>query len=314
MQIDRVSQRVAQELPPLMSGRFRSLIQRKFASPAIGSGRAITGSVLWGDRSDFHFGPFWYQGFYNWRMIAAAVALCPPGGRIFEVGANVGTETVSFLDIVGSAGHVVAVEPLEANLSHLRKLQHGRTSLHIIEGVVSNRIGSVRFMEPPPTMSGVGFVTTDDRVGSNQDILTVEVASTTLDWIAQKHGDPTFVAIDAEGAEPSIIDGSHELIRRSAPAFFVEASPTTLKRQGESLASLWSRFDDAGYAVWEVGRFGLHDIDRGDVAVKGDWLAIQRSDYRLASRVHRSIRASAWTPPRWSKIGSRNLREQTSTM
>lgn len=63
------------------------------------------------DSAIFHFYPFIFHGFYDWRNIAVCSAVCGAGSSIIEVGGNVGTETVCFADIVGREGHVVALEP-----------------------------------------------------------------------------------------------------------------------------------------------------------------------------------------------------------
>ena len=51
------------------------------------------------------------HGFSDWRNIVVASTLCRQGDVIVEVGANIGTETISFLDIVGPRGEVLALEP-----------------------------------------------------------------------------------------------------------------------------------------------------------------------------------------------------------
>mgnify|MGYP001460480885 CR=1 FL=1 len=47
--------------------------------------------------------------------MAIALALVSKGESIIEVGANIGTETVYYSDIVGSHGNVYAFEPFPPN-------------------------------------------------------------------------------------------------------------------------------------------------------------------------------------------------------
>jgi hypothetical protein len=66
--------------------------------------RAQTGSVLRCRTSDKHAYAFGVHGYNDWRLWAIALATCARGDTIVEIGANVGTETVGFSDIVGPAG------------------------------------------------------------------------------------------------------------------------------------------------------------------------------------------------------------------
>jgi hypothetical protein len=82
--------------------------------------RALTGSFVLIRPTDRQTRIFSVLGYLDWRLWAAAVALCEPGDTIVEAGANVGMETVGFSDIVGGDGKVVAFEPVPSSLDALR--------------------------------------------------------------------------------------------------------------------------------------------------------------------------------------------------
>src|SRR5688572_17131794 len=68
--------------------------------------RSQTGSYFAGTTADFNAHQFAIRGHNDWRNWGIAKALAAPGDTIIEVGANVGTETVGFSDVVGASGRV----------------------------------------------------------------------------------------------------------------------------------------------------------------------------------------------------------------
>lgn len=119
-----VAQKACRYLPPIISQRVRTWLysyesakQDDFTLIA----RALTGSRLEGTTKDVHFYPFCIHGYYDWRNSAVALALASKGDTIIEIGANIGTETITFADIVGARGVVHAFEPLPSNSERLRR-------------------------------------------------------------------------------------------------------------------------------------------------------------------------------------------------
>lgn len=120
-----IAQRVCRNLPPLFAQRLRSVIypfEQASRDDYEFIVRAQTGSIFKNTTSDYHAYPFSVHGYSDWRNWAIALALCSPGDTIVEVGANVGTETIGFADIVGSLGKVYAFEPLPSNLIALEDI------------------------------------------------------------------------------------------------------------------------------------------------------------------------------------------------
>ncbi len=140
--------------------------------------RAQTGSLFLGNTSDSLGHGFSLVGYNEWRLWAVARALSSPGDTIVEVGANIGTETVGFSDIVGSTGRVIAFEPVPSSVTTLeRALSRARyRNVEIFPHAVGARAGSVRLSVPAGFPSRAQVVTEEGDTSS-----TVEAKCVTLD-------------------------------------------------------------------------------------------------------------------------------------
>jgi hypothetical protein len=119
----RLAPAMCSRLPSIVAQRTRELIYPLSAARRDGFGFTVqvqTGSRFTGSSADMVAYPVAVHGYFNWRNIAIARAVCQPGDAILEVGANVGSETVGFSDIVGAAGAVCAVEPVPSNVELLQ--------------------------------------------------------------------------------------------------------------------------------------------------------------------------------------------------
>ena len=148
-----IAQKICRPLPPIISQRVRSWIYpREIAAKDKYEfvENSITGSKFIGKTNDFFCHPFAVHGYYYWRAWAIALAVCSRGDSIIEIGANVGTETIGFSDIVGKSGNVIAFEPLPNNIKVLEialaESQWKNINIHPYVVVDTDKI--VRFFPP----------------------------------------------------------------------------------------------------------------------------------------------------------------------
>ena len=272
-----IAQTVCRTLPPIVAQRIRTLIY-----PATTARRddyefvvrAQTGSLLRSRTSDFHGYPFCVHGYYEWRNWAIALACCTKGDTIVEVGANIGTETVGFADIVGREGVVCAFEPLPSNAAALRDtlaLNSGRVNVRVYPVAVGDTIGKTPFVVPVPHSSGTGHVL---QAGEGTNRPVVEVDCVTLDSLQREVGASRLLVIDAEGEEIRILRGAREYIGRSQPVIVLEASPELLMRAGFSLGDLHLEITYHQYEVYRVSRLGLSQRGLMQSRHASNWVCI----------------------------------------
>jgi len=255
-----IAKAICRYLPPIIAQRIRGLIYP--IEDAINDDYKFivtsqTGSNFKNRTSDFHGYVFCIHGYFDWRNWAVALALCSPGDTIIEIGANVGTETVGFSDIVGPFGKVYAFEPLTSNLINLNdtiKLNQFKNVI-VFPFAVSNEVKNAHFVTPiNKHMSGVGHI-----LGNGEKVLSelVEVRCISLDSIEEKIGPAKMIYMDIEGAEINALRGARRYITKHRPYIVLEASPKLLSKQGSSINDLFSELDCLGYTIYDIARFKL---------------------------------------------------------
>lgn len=158
--------------------------------------------------------------------------MCAFGDRIIEIGANIGTETVGFADIVGKEGKVYAFEPFPNNVKALQEnvALNGYEQVTIFPQAVGAIRGKVKFVCPPDEhASGIGFVANN---ADSTEGPVIEVECVTLDALRQMLGPCRAIFMDVEGAEIDILRGGTSYLQEFQPIIVLEASPKTLQRAG----------------------------------------------------------------------------------
>lgn len=263
------------------AGRARSAIAR--AAPALIAGRlgagvevgrcsatsVITGGRLLGDPSDFHFALACARGFYDWGVVAVAAGVVPRGGSIVEVGANVGTESRSFLDLVGEGGEVRCFEPVPANFEWLSRNFAAEPGIEIYPFAISDRDGVVELAVSPRESSGMSFIAGAEcgHLDLSESWMSSTIAAHRLDTLVGSASRPIdLIVADVEGHEVAVLRGASELIQRDRPSLILEVAPSHLARAGSSAAELFAMLNDVRYDSFAVRRGRLLRLDRDDFA------------------------------------------------
>ncbi len=257
--------------------------------------RSVTGSWLRGGIADEYGYFFAVLGHYEWRLLAVVRAVCRPGDAIVEVGANIGTETVGFADLLAPRGTVIAFEPLPQNLDLLRV--NAAACPHrivVIPKAVADAPGTMHFARPDMARnSGTGHLRWPDEQAEPTDV-AVEV--TTLD-LELPDVRARLLVMDAEGAETRVLSGGERWIAQHRPVIVAEAHEENLRPAGSSRDELHRVLTQHDYVVHSIQGLGLRPVRLDPAAVQWNWIAFPREEAGLGARVARAIRRVGLTPP-----------------
>jgi FkbM family methyltransferase len=152
-----------------------------------------------------------------------------PDAQIVDIGANIGVTTLLFAKSAPQ-GKVLCIEPsrtarrcLEATIR-----ANDAQNCRVHAGALGAGPGSFQFRDDPNSASASHLVDAG-TLGSSD--YTVEVVS--LDNLVETEGlQPTFIKIDVEGFEGSVLDGASETLGRFRPDVFIEFNSFTLLAYG----------------------------------------------------------------------------------
>jgi FkbM family methyltransferase len=221
------------------------------------------------------------RSWYEWRLRRRFLRqFVRRGDLVFDIGANVGEYTVTFLELGARA---VAVEP---NPDLAQILRRRLPDVPVEAVAVSDREGTAvlqvgeRHREATIALPYAELLR--DR---GQNLRAIEVPVTTLDSLAAKYSPPDFVKIDVEGNEAHVLRG---MTTFAPPALSFEYHPSLLDAARECLemlaasgygfrATIGSRYawetavTGAGEIVELIGRVAERNPDMyGDVyAIRG---------------------------------------------
>ncbi len=290
-------QAVCRRLPPILAQRLRvwlypyAAARRESRKLRV---RTVTGGSFEGSTGDYHAHPMLVHGYFEWRNVAVCLAACRAGEMVVEVGANVGTETVSFADIVGPEGKVIAFEPDEENFAALTRLRELNqwTHVELVKAAVSDHEGEAWF-EPTDSrpMSGIGRIVSQPGPGRAVAVRTVTLDSLLDDGVGRVAG----VFVDVEGHEVAVLRGGRRLLEAHRPVVVLEASPRLLAKNGWGLADLAGELGRLGYRCWRIGRFGLCEAD-ASARNATNWLGVPEERQDLAPRIESVMRRACWMP------------------
>jgi FkbM family methyltransferase len=171
-----------------------------------------------------------------------------PGTVVVEVGAHIGTHTVTIARLLGPWGRIYAFEPQR---KMYRELHHnlalnGLTNAVILRYAVGSEDGRIVEMTPaPPGNEGA------TRIGSGGD----RVELRTLDSFGFER--VSLIKIDVEHYENEVLDGAVETIRRNRPVILIEIMggenyATAAPEARERIHATWKKLEGFGYMVRPV--------------------------------------------------------------
>jgi FkbM family methyltransferase len=148
-----------------------------------------------------------------------------PGDTVYDIGANIGYVSLSLARQVGPQGRVFAFEPVPKNIQRCRtNIEINKlTNIKLLEFAASNVNGEA-VIRMTDNLSMASLVWHQEDPSATQLV----VKTVALDDLVEggELPPPTFVKIDVEGGEASVLEGMLRMITTAKPVLFIECSDT----------------------------------------------------------------------------------------
>ena len=212
------------------------------ASPGAPILSTLEGFVLFSDPRDASVGSAVRAGSYEPEICTQFRRLLSPGMCVLDIGANIGFFAMLSSRLVGSNGHVVAVEPNPRNVRLLEssRRQNGIANMTVLQ-VAAGRANGLLVLH-----TSYSNGTTASLPSDVAEIMGAEtVPAIRLDDLLPAERKLDLIKIDVEGAEYPALQGCEAAIRRDWPHIISEFSPGLMP----GIAGI----DGPGYLGWLVG-------------------------------------------------------------
>jgi len=197
------------------------------------------------DHNDRRFALHWTNSLVG---LSLATVVVRSGDVVYELGSNVGTETLALANLVGPTGLVVAVEPSEKCFTTLngRLQRNGIGNVRLLRVAASAAAGWMRFDEGTASNTGTGH----GFDWSAQEIKS-GVQAISLDELLP-YGHPSCFFFYIEGAGWQAIWGGPKIMTDVRPIIFSELHGFALARAGNSVAEFCNAARALNYRVFDA--------------------------------------------------------------
>lgn len=182
-----------------------------------------------------------------------------PGDVYVDVGANVGMHTLAAARAVGKEGKVFAFEPFEPMVRMLEKsifMNGFEPRVRVFCAAVSNEKGRHQFYLGKTSGHHSLFPQTESAAGEAADIShipSVDVFTVRLDDTLPPNQRIDLLKIDAEGAEPEVIQSAENLIKFNQDiAIIMEFGAYHLEKTGCDFEQWFQMLGDQGFVYKNI--------------------------------------------------------------
>lgn len=277
---------VCRRLPPYIAYRlyYRYVDGIEGSPDVFENARAMIGDArLTSSMADVVDAQFAFHGCSEWLGLTLCRLLTSRGQTIFEIGANLGTDTLNLAAVVGSAGAVVAVEPGARCFEKLRARVESNQlrQVRLVKKAVSDSAQRVTLQAAPEGNSGMAYVASAGAGDAGA------MDTTTLDALASEHGPPHFVWMDIEGYELKALRGASSTLRSARPFIYTEVDRGHLERAGDSLEAFYAFAAEHDYELVDPTNWRLPQVTPSQRSgyYHANWLMVPREKLGVLKQV-----------------------------
>ena len=177
-----------------------------------------------------------------------------PGDWVIDVGAQKGWYSMLLARAVGSAGHVLSIEPdpAAADLMDANLERNGCANVTLVRAVAGEVEGDVGFV----LNDFIGWSSRTPNALQRESVKArVTLPMRPLDDMLAASNPPvgacvTWVKIDVEGGEAGVLRGATRLLANHAPVLWMEVNPSSLAAASASPAASGALLRGYGYRYW----------------------------------------------------------------
>jgi len=198
------------------------IFMSKIRSVKIPSSIELFGNKMYLKKQSFVSWKLSQEGIYEETETRYVMDQIKEGQIVLDIGANIGYYTLIFANLVGKKGHVFAFEPEPDNFDVLKKnVETNNYKNTTTENLaVSNKIGNIKLYL---SKSNVGQHKIFPSKMTSDDYVNVNV--TTIDEyfkLSDLYDKISFIKIDVEGAEMSVLQGMDKLLEKNRLTLLME--------------------------------------------------------------------------------------------
>lgn len=190
------------------------------------------GHVLYVDPADQQIGAVHAAGVpYEAHIAAALREYLHAGAVMLDIGANIGSFALLAASLVGPAGRVIAVEPLQRNRVLLARAaqESGFDRIQVIAAAAADHIGQVELRTHPHTSNSACVAAAGELLSSVQGE-TVRVPTVVLDEVLGGLSRLDVIKANISGMEPLALRGLEATLRKFRPLLVSEFHPWAIER------------------------------------------------------------------------------------
>ncbi|MGV3712279.1 FkbM family methyltransferase [Pseudolysinimonas sp.] len=225
------------------------------------------------------YGLYHGAGRFDWAEpeVRGLDQVVKPGDTVLDVGAALGMYTVPLSYLTGPTGRVFSVDPQPRNFHVVRFLRRlvgtkGGTIRRIAFGPQEGESSIAVPIILGLPIFGHGHISDGVQEKGPHRIRYTPTPVDTIDaWVARDGVEKvSFIKVDVEGFEPSVVEGASALIERDRPSLLLEIEDRRLVRYGRTTADdfhrhLMTRWPDYTMYTWVDGAWTPTDAIRPEV-------------------------------------------------
>ena len=204
--------------------------------------------------------------------------LLRPGMNVIDVGANIGYFTRLASDIVGSSGHVLAIEPVPSTVEILRAnaALASKSNISILPIAIGDAESELTiWMHPSGNVGGSRSTPFAEGLGGHVRVLCLP-----LDDVVDPDVPVDVIKIDIEGMDHLAIEGMQRTIRKWKPVVLCEFNVAAMAEAGIDAVKVIVRYGELGLTPRLLGS-DLRILQAVSGADLSPWL-----DHDLMIRTH----------------------------